>query len=261
MGSDVRIGRRTQYPCTRILPDTSSPFLGLALAREACSSMKPRTISLRDFGRATVCATMSVLLPACTTVRLSEPQQAAPSAHAATTDQSGLVLTADPWLDRARTEEYFGIDAAAVGLVIVRLKATNQSSPDTFLLHKDNFRLALAGADLETSDSVKHRSKTGDAANLTGALLLVTGPAILLSLPLMFGGAKMASNASRVQHNFVERELGNQTLSPGQVAEGFIYFKLPDNQKPGSGFRFVVNLLNTRTQETLRFEFPLPNEN
>ena len=98
--------------------------------------------------RAAFSAGLMIALAGCTTIQLPEYHAETappgtlptPSASSQRIERNGVIVTVDPRLDRERTEQYFGLDASAAGLVILHLRVENRTNDATFLLHKDHRR-------------------------------------------------------------------------------------------------------------------------
>ena len=78
-----------------------------------------------------------------------------------------------------------------------------------------------------------------------GGLAVTAVGSVLLSLPALFIGMKMVSDADNIEQNFAIKELKRQTVSPGQSAGGFVYFQLPDaaDERPD---RWLMRISPTR---------------
>jgi len=186
-------------------------------------------------------AIMSHLIIGCGTIKL-------PEYHA----------SAGSFFDGARTREYFGIDAASSGIAILYLQVENQNPEITFLLLKENMRFFLgttADANQTQRQDVSWDSH-GDSLMGAGYALVITGP-LLASIPLILAGAKMFSDSTAIQHSFTSRELGNRTLSPGQKAQGFVYFQIEKGQPLKEG-TLTITLVDTANQKPNKFEIHVP---
>ena len=58
----------------------------------------------------------------------------------------------------------------------------------------------------------------------------------------------------------VDKEWRNQTLAPGQSAEGFLYFNVPKKTNWVASTALQINALNTRNQQTTTLLIPLTHE-
>ena len=64
-------------------------------------------------------------------------------------------------------------------------------------------------------------------------------------------GTTMVAHATEVQMNFTSKEMGDQTLSPGQSTEGFIYFAPVKKGEDWTRATVVqIKLLPTKNQIT-----------
>jgi hypothetical protein len=215
----------------------------------------------RKLLKLTISAVFLVLAGAgCSTLTI--PQYTAkPSKQAKTMESQGLTITVDPISDAERGNTYFKVNPANSHVDIIYLQAVNNSTNATWLLSEVNMHLAVPGqGDLNAQDQ-DVKGHYGTANGLAGAaapLLLFPGPD-LLALPLIFSSAKSGSDASIVQKNFVDKEWLNQTLSPGQRAQGFIYFNVKEHSPP-TGTALRMDCFDVRNQQTNTFTFPLTYE-
>jgi hypothetical protein len=141
------------------------------------------------------------------------------SGISANTERVGRVKEAeiaiDPFVDSARSRKFFGVDAMGEGIAILHVRIVNKTTDETLLVRKDHFHLVRGGAQVFTQDLEKPDHTTGVEKVLDG--LSIGGGAGLAA-------ATRISHATQIQMNFTSKEMGDQTLSPGQSVEGFIYF-------------------------------------
>ena len=178
-----------------------------------------------------------------------------PAKHAQTQQVQGLVVSADPFTDEGRARTYFKVDPTGDGVEIVHLRAENHATNATWLLTEENmFLLDGSGAILMNAHDqrVKGNFAAADAVGVTGALLI--SPALLVA------GGKLASDAMVVQKNFVDREWHNQTLSPGQSAQGFVYFNLGNKTNWNQAMSLRFDCVNINNQLTNVITLPLAYE-
>lgn len=173
-----------------------------------------------------------------------------------TAESETVLLSLEPFADKARCETYFALDAPAAGIAILHVRLENRSPSVTWLLRKSQCRLLLSGSDASLSSaSTPQSTGSGEALAITGAALMGLG-----STPLLMGlGSHQIKHATTVQRNFTEKELPDKTLSPGQVAEGFVYYQMPAKNASFHG-TFQVSLVNTRSQENNSLHIPVDYE-
>jgi hypothetical protein len=71
---------------------------------------------------------------------------------------------------------------------------------------------------------------------------------------------KLLSDATIMEKNMVDKEWRNQTLAPGQSAEGFLYFDVGKKTNWVSAADLRLDCLNTRNQQTSTLLVPLAYE-
>ncbi|MGA3265939.1 MAG: hypothetical protein ABSE16_03855 [Verrucomicrobiota bacterium] len=199
----------------------------------------------------------------CGTLTISQ-YTAGPSKQAKTTEAQGLKVTVDPVCDRERADAYFKVNPTGKGVAIIYLQAANQSPDATWLLSEANMFLAVPGqaGELNAND----QGVKGDYGVSTGLeaaatpFMLFPGPDLFVGVPLLLSGSKAARDASVVQKNFVDKEWHNQTLSPGQQAQGFIYFNWKEQSPSASAATLRMDCIDVRSQQTNTLTFPLNYE-
>lgn len=175
-----------------------------------------------------------------------------PSAQAPSRESEGLRITADTFSDRQRAETYFHTDPQGDRTIIVDLRAENRSTNATWLLTEESMYLVDAAGIVRGNAHDQQLEQSKAASEAVGY-----AGAVAISLPMMFASNKLNSDAMVKEKNFVDQEWRNQTLSPGQSASGFIYFRLgkATNTLAGASLRF--DCLNTRNQQTNSITIPL----
>lgn len=173
-----------------------------------------------------------------------------------TAESEGVIVSLEPFADRARCETYFALDAPAAGIAILHLRLENRSPDTTWLLRKAQCKLVLPGKDSSLGDANTARgTSSGEAVAMTGAALMGLG-----TTPLFIAiGSHQVKQASTVQRNFTEKELRDKSLSPGQVEEGFVYYQMPKKNAPFQG-TLQVSLVNTRNQQYNTLQIPIDYE-
>jgi hypothetical protein len=190
------------------------------------------------------CGTMSI-----------PPYAGGPAKYAQTRESQGLQVTADPFLDKERADTYFQIDPANRGVAIIFLRAENHSTNATWLLNEENMRLLDAAGN--ASMNAHDRGVKGDygAANAVGWAGAAIG-----SFPMLFASGKLTSDAMVREKNFVDKEWHNQTLSPGQSAQGFIYFSSGTKTNWSNTKALRIDSLDTCSQQTNIIILPIAYE-
>ena len=180
-----------------------------------------------------------------------------PGGSTVKTDQGDAVIVSlEPFADKARCETYFALNAPAAGIAILHLRVENRSPDTTWLLRKAQCKLLLSGKDASLGDAKTAQSTaSGEAMAITGAALLG-----LATTPILIGlGSHQVKQASTVQRNFTEKELRDKSLSPGQATEGFVYYQMPQKNASFQG-TLQVSLVNTRNQQNNTLQIPIDYE-
>lgn len=192
-------------------------------------------------------STLSMIgLQGCTTLELPDYQAKSIDHYSASLSKNGLSVAIHPLTDVEENKKYFGVDLLNKGILPVLVMAKNQS-PSSFILKKERFSL---GSKNPVSDSTNDRKRLGSEAS--GEALSLAG-AMLISLPLMFIGGKMESDATVVKQNFLVKELHMETISPGKSTQGFVYFRLPKGTAPQKLWKIHLEAVNLQSKEITDF--------
>jgi hypothetical protein len=196
-----------------------------------------------------------LMLTGCGTEPIKPYQTSSPSISERTAQASGVEVALDPFVESGRTKEYFDIDAVANGIAILHVRVTNKTTDQTFLVEKKGFQLLRNGAEGLTDDGkrVEHSQASANALGITGAVLGGLGGA-----GLMLIGSDIVSHSTEIQRNFTSKEMGDQTLSPGQSMEGFIYFTPVNHGEDWTqGAAVKIKVTETKTQQLTELNVPL----
>jgi hypothetical protein len=150
-----------------------------------------------------------------------------------------------------RSQKFFGIDAMDNGIAILHVRILNKTANQTFLVKKDNFYLLRNGTQVSTSNLDKDKDSAAP-----GQVIGAIGMGSLMGIL----GVTMVAHATEVQMSFTSKELGDQTLSPGQSTEGFIYFAPVKKGEDWTRATVVqIKLLPTNNQIPIELKIPLAN--
>jgi len=161
----------------------------------------------------------SVLLAGCAK-QIDDFPAYAPTSLTHHARQEQVAVGAHAVLDAKESKAYFGTDLVKHEVLALLIAVDNQSSRSYFLRPE---QVRVEGFAVEHGSERLPTGEAGGAVTLTGALLI--------SAPVMVIGMKMISDAKTVESNFKEKALKNQTLSPGEAVQGFVYFELPEDVK------------------------------
>jgi hypothetical protein len=198
-------------PETRPQRSLARPFPRGAASRTSCRPSIRIISALSSLLILLGCMTMSVTqLP---------PQRA--NMFSASVEQEGLFVAARVVRDPDELQNIFNYDLPSNGILPVLVYFENRSETVHFLIDKDAIALydgKVTAADAELDLSGK--TNTGTAATIAGAALL--------SLPLVFVGLKVASDAEVIPHNMHDKELRSTTLASEGTTYGFLYYPITE---------------------------------
>lgn len=205
---------------------------------------------------------VAVVGTGCGTLKIPQ-YTAGPSPQAKSSESQGLVIVVDPVLDSKRYDAYFKVDPNNRGLGIIFLRAENKSPNATWLLSEENMHLSVAAheGDINAQDQEVEGDYRKGEALLVVAMPFLAVPGIdIIAIPFMLSGSKAISDESFIQKNFVDKEWHSQTLSPGQQAEGFIYFNLERQSQWARSAVLKLDCVEVHSQQTNTITIPLTYE-
>jgi hypothetical protein len=186
----------------------------------------------------------------CTTARIADYQPASPTATEHTVQRSGVQIALDPFVESSRTEQYFDMDALANGIAILHVHITNETTNQTFLVEKKDFQLVPIGSSTGlTETSTNITSSTGRGLITTATVLYGLGSEVV-GVGFLLAGAASVSHSSEIQRNFADKQMPDETLSPGESMEGFVYFSPVQKGEDWSRTTFAkIDLQNIQTHQ------------
>lgn len=199
----------------------------------------------------------------CATSKIAAYQPVAPAATEHKAEQSGLEVALDPFVERSRSEAYFDVNAVSKGIAILHARISNNTTDQTFIVEKKNIQLVPVGTNTTINSNERGIPQShggGTALTIAGAVGIglggiATAPA---GMVLALAGAAMTSHSTEVQRNFIDKEMPDQTLAPGENMEGFIYFTpVKKDQDWTRTMTVKIRVIDTKTREAKELEVPL----
>jgi len=235
---------------------------------------------------------LNVLLCGCNTEKLPDYHSDATATTVQIKREAGMEIALDPFIDSRRSRQFFGLNATDEGIGIIFVRISNYTSNQTFLVEKKNCQFLLPGVsagqnpDTKTSERVNARLQQdsdrtlamqtawadavmnaernaqistrfqpdmGQSSAVESASMALAGADVMTFL---FQFAKL-SHSTEVQRNFVDKEMPDQTLAPGQSMNGFLYYVIaPKNHKWASAGMMKVDMTETRSHESISMIIP-----
>lgn len=191
----------------------------------------------------------TIIMNGCSTMRLPDYQSQPFNQYQHSQVKDGLAVAIHPIANKEESKKYFGTDLLSKNILAVHVVAKNRSSSSSFILSKDRFSMGIGRSE---KSSASGRNKIGSE---TGGQIMAIAGAALISLPLLFVGAKMISDATVIKHNFAVKELQKKTLSPGETVEGFVYFQLPEKKDIPNQLTFHLEAQDLRSKVIKNFDY------
>ena len=197
-----------------------------------------------------ICGVLVVAAAGCGTLKIPPYPGGSASVAAQSKEAENLSVTVDPFLDKERVGTYFKQRPLEDGVFILHVQATNANSANSFHVQKQNIRLLLPqGGELGSAGKIDTGTAGGEAAVLIGASLgSVVG---------MFAGGKVLSDEMFVRKNLVDKEMPDQTLSPGRSMNGFVYYQLPGKKPSVEGATILFTAENASNHEKVEMRFTI----
>lgn len=209
-------------------------------------------------------------------------------------EEEGLLITIDPFLDKKKVKQFFGVDLISKNIIPVLVHVENRSKKSNFYLLKEGCVL-LTGSGTERSLDQpsaeqkgirqEHIAVAASKAAVNGSLAWVTAseaaatkawgagggafPAAstasvatasvaLVTLPVVLAWAeKKITDAQIIHQNMIEKQLQERTLSYGQSHRGFLYFKLQDGSSLEDTSKIELKVKDILTKKITNFAFKL----
>jgi len=188
------------------------------------------------------------LLPWGCSVRLSE-YVAQPFAYYPCSDvKKALAIAIQPLTGKKECKKYFGTNLLAMNILPVFVIVENRSHSSSLILSQDLISLTGATGNHDGPVCPKIDTSADTAVGLAGALLIAP--------PLMLMGAAMVSNSAEIRHNLQIKQLRTVTLSPGNVAQGFVYFSLPEGSIDLCEWTVNIEVLELDSNNIENFHVP-----
>jgi hypothetical protein len=221
-----------------------------------------------------------VLLTACATMELTTQEPRTADSCLQHSTKNGVTIGISPMTDVKEVKEIFKVDLLSKNVLPILLVAENHATRNSFILAKEKVLiltevarstnnaqqmdvasetggkvLVQAGTALYSANYATYMYTTINAI-LTGTMSAAGPGGAILILP-EFGGMKLASDATVIQHNLADKQLYSRTLEPGQRTQGFVFFQHPEGKKLSGPQYIVVELKDAATGETIAFDFKL----
>jgi hypothetical protein len=143
-----------------------------------------------------------------------------------------IAVAVHPITDPAESDRYFGVNLLQSGILALCVTIENRSRETIVLIDPADIMLAQAGTARTSGPHGQGLRAAGTVAVGVGATglgaALLFPPAIVAAAPLVLVGAKASSDAKAISYNAELKQLRATTLAPGDRAQGFIYYGLPD---------------------------------
>jgi hypothetical protein len=206
---------------------------------------------------------MSVQIMGCSTINLPAYKGNSFNSYKNVIPKNDLHIAVQPMMDKAEQEKYFGRVMTDMGILPVFIIVENRSPSQSFVLNGDLVSLRSKN----NKDTFPRPLKTDVADTAGGETMITVGSFSIILAPLIIGlvlfivlnqnGGKMIRDAEIIHHSLVDKTLYTRTISPGKTVEGFVYFKLPNNEANIKELSLLVQAAELGTQSTHNFEFVL----
>lgn len=166
---------------------------------------------------------------------------------------AGIGVSVDAIVEPARSQKYFGTDAFDEGIVAIYVRVENASGVGSILVEKERFKILINGQP-EGPSGPPQGERPGAVA---GEAVTIASAVLGASPPLMIIGGSMISTADMIRHNFIAKELRNQSLAPGRSVEGFVYAQRSTKTESTKHLSVIVPIKNLETEIDTIFEFSI----
>jgi hypothetical protein len=166
--------------------------------------------------------------------------------------QDGVTVAVHPMTDSQETEKYFGMNLLKHDTLVVLVAVENHSPTVNFIIQKDRISLkeTLSGG----SNKIGQNTSESALAAVTGGAILVCPVAALVTIPFM---VQAATNTAEIKRNFAAKELHQETISPGNAKNGFVYFRLPPERSAQMQKTLSISLWDPIGKRSNIFEYQI----
>jgi hypothetical protein len=152
-----------------------------------------------------------VILSGCTTVVQFDKVEVQPaSSYKYSCNKSGLIVSADPYIEEYRVNKAFGYDLLSKKILPVLVVVENKSAEDGFILIEEGAHLLMKDqveqgtkdnpvGDIQTMDEI--RNSQNIQSGLLGASLLLAPAGVILLWPAAIAMGEHQANLSIIQQN------------------------------------------------------------
>lgn len=219
-------------------------------------------------------------------VRIAQVETKPVSQYNLYQEQKGLKVALDPFFEKERTRDYFGIDLLSHGIVPVHVVIENNHPNSGFLFDRRNFSILMKGENTEIKtetdptipeyhkvldlNSEEERnlwqglSSTGFVTGIVGTGLLaprivmipVMIPTSAVAIVQLYDFKKEGDNI-KINQNLIRKGFIDKTVFPKESHSGFLYFKVKDREAIKNVIAIIIKAKNTFTDEGLNFVFQI----
>jgi len=171
-------------------------------------------------------------------------------ANSSSKSSNGLTVSVRPLVDGNESRKYFGTDLTSKNILAIFISLENKSNKRIYIIPKKSITFKYHDS------ATKAKNATNSPGDSDAGEALATAGVIVSPL-LMGAGLTIAGDQTVINHAFKSNEYQNRTLSPGNSAQGFLYFKWPNefiNHKSG-----ILNLTarDPIANESIKFHLPI----
>jgi hypothetical protein len=192
-------------------------------------------------------------------------------------NKEGLIVAIEPFWDKEKVKELFGIDLLSAGILPLLIVVENKCINSNFIFPSDEPQFASANPDIEevakeggkttgviggasavTSLTAAAVSTVADLAFAASAVATYAGGVAVITAPIAAGAIdKSISNKEIIKQNLIKKELKQQTIPFGKSLHGFKYFRLPKNESEKLSLIVELKAMNVQSCDTVQFTFPI----
>lgn len=193
----------------------------------------------------------TVLATGCSTMSVPPMPIQPIESYALRQETRQVTVAVHPVMSKQEIDATFNTDLLDRGIVPILVVIDNKNPSASFVVARE----WVAVVNNETA--VRTASALPAARSETGAQVATVVGAALISLPLVIGGMKIASDAQVIQHNLGDKAFYSHTVAPGRRAQGYLYFNASEGKPLAGHHRVVVELRDSATNDPLTFLFPI----
>jgi len=199
--------------------------------------------------------TLSNMVIGCTAIKFSDYPVKPLNQYYLSQTKDNLFIGIEPFYDKKKIEEYFGVDLLSHNILPVFIVVENHNPASSFVLLKEQFNTSKVDTKKYIDSSTSQSVNSAYSGTIKAGNVLVTAGVVLVP-PLLLGiGQKMQANGSAIKYNLITKELQSESIPFTKSQQGFVYFQFKNNEDINTYSILNLKALNLKSNEIITYTF------